>query len=182
VLTLLGESKDTLRAAEGRRRLGDELYDLNRLPEALAAFQVSLSTFERLGETTGQCLVHRSIGRLHQGRYDMTSSVQHLDAAVRLWPAEREDAELVGLLVNASRARFYAGLFGEERRAFAQRGLAIAEKIRDPNLGAFVHIGLLIAALIDLRRRPAEEIPGNKLLWTAAAFVNFIGPISYFVF
>jgi hypothetical protein len=41
---------------------------------------------------------------------------------------------------------------------------------------------LLIAALIDIRRRPAKQIRGNKLLWTAAVFVNFIGPISYFVF
>ena len=49
-------------------------------------------------------------------------------------------------------------------------------------LGAFVQIGLLIAALNDIRRRPAEQIRGNKLLWAAAAFFNFVGPISYFVF
>jgi hypothetical protein len=49
-------------------------------------------------------------------------------------------------------------------------------------LGAFVQIGLLIAALTDIRRRPAKQIRGNKLVWTAAAFVNVIGPISYFVF
>lgn len=49
-------------------------------------------------------------------------------------------------------------------------------------LGAFVQISLLIAALTDIRRRPADQIRGHKLLWTAAAFVNFVGPISYFVF
>jgi hypothetical protein len=49
-------------------------------------------------------------------------------------------------------------------------------------LGAFVQVGLLIAALVDIYRSPAEQIRGNKLLWTAAAFVNFVGPISYFVF
>ena len=49
-------------------------------------------------------------------------------------------------------------------------------------LGALVQIGLLIAAQIDIRRRPAKQIRGNKLFWTAAAFVNFFGPISYFVF
>ena len=49
-------------------------------------------------------------------------------------------------------------------------------------LGALVQIGLLIAALTDIRRRPAEQIRGNKLLWAAAVFVNFVGPISYFVF
>ena len=49
-------------------------------------------------------------------------------------------------------------------------------------LGALVQIGLLIAALADIRRRPAEQIRGSKLLWTAATFVNFVGPVAYFVF
>ena len=49
-------------------------------------------------------------------------------------------------------------------------------------LGALVQIGLLIAAQIDIRRRPADQIRGKKVFWTAAVFVNFIGPISYFVF
>lgn len=49
-------------------------------------------------------------------------------------------------------------------------------------LSSTVQIGLLLAALVDIRRRPAEEIRGNKWVWTAASFVNFIGPISYFVF
>jgi len=41
---------------------------------------------------------------------------------------------------------------------------------------------LLAAALIDIRRRPADAINGNKRLWTIIVFVNFIGPIAYFVF
>jgi hypothetical protein len=31
----------------------------------------------------------------------------------------------------------------------------------------------------DIYRRPQEEIRGNKWPWTAAAFVNFVGPTSY---
>ena len=45
-----------------------------------------------------------------------------------------------------------------------------------------VQVALLLAALIDLRRRPAAEINGSKRLWTAVVFVNFIGPIAYFIF
>jgi hypothetical protein len=45
-----------------------------------------------------------------------------------------------------------------------------------------LQVALLIAALRDLRRRPAEAINGNKRLWTALVFINFIGPIAYFVF
>lgn len=41
---------------------------------------------------------------------------------------------------------------------------------------------LLAAALLDIYRRPKEGIRGNKALWTLASFVNFVGPISYFLF
>lgn len=45
-----------------------------------------------------------------------------------------------------------------------------------------VQLGLLAAALVDIHRRPAGEIRGTKRLWTVAAFINCVGPISYFVF
>jgi hypothetical protein len=50
-------------------------------------------------------------------------------------------------------------------------------------LSGTVQITLLVAALLDIYRRPKEEIRGNnKWLWTLASFVNFVGPISYFLF
>jgi len=49
-------------------------------------------------------------------------------------------------------------------------------------LSATVQLGLLAAALRDIYRRPAAEIQGDKRLWVAAAFINFVGPISYFLF
>jgi hypothetical protein len=39
---------------------------------------------------------------------------------------------------------------------------------------------LLSASLWDIRQRSADEINGSKQIWTAAVFVNFIGPIAYF--
>jgi hypothetical protein len=41
---------------------------------------------------------------------------------------------------------------------------------------------LLVATLVDIRRRPADQIKGSKRMWSALAFVNIIGPIAYFVF
>jgi len=44
---------------------------------------------------------------------------------------------------------------------------------------------LRVAALIDIRRRPADQIRGRKRVWaTVVALVNSAGvvPISYFVF
>lgn len=51
-------------------------------------------------------------------------------------------------------------------------------------LRGIVQFALLVAALADIYRRPAEGIRGSKWLWSAVAFVNFmgIGPIAYFLF
>jgi hypothetical protein len=43
-----------------------------------------------------------------------------------------------------------------------------------------VEVALLAATLVDLKRRPREQIRGSKRMWTALAFVNIIGPIAYF--
>jgi len=47
---------------------------------------------------------------------------------------------------------------------------------------ALGELALKIAMLVDLRRRPASQIRGPKAVWTAAAAVNLIGPVSYFAF
>jgi hypothetical protein len=49
-------------------------------------------------------------------------------------------------------------------------------------LGGLIHFILMVAALIDLRRRPAEQINGSKRLWAfLVSLIYLIGPISYFV-
>ena len=45
-----------------------------------------------------------------------------------------------------------------------------------------VEVALLAAALVDLKRRPAEQIRGSKRMWTGLVFVNIVGPIAYFAF
>ena len=49
-------------------------------------------------------------------------------------------------------------------------------------IGAAVQISLLVTALWDMWHRPAEEINGDRRLWTLASFVNFVGPLAYFLF
>jgi hypothetical protein len=39
---------------------------------------------------------------------------------------------------------------------------------------------LKVAMLVDLKRRPPEQVRGAKWLWSALAFVNLLGPVSYF--
>ncbi len=42
-------------------------------------------------------------------------------------------------------------------------------------LRGIVQFALLAAARADIHRRPVVEINGSKWLWSAAAFVNFMG-------
>ena len=58
--------------------------------------------------------------------------------------------------------------------------LSANEKVGVTLLG-LVQVSLLVGALRDLWRRPAHEVRGSKQLWAAASFVNFVGPISYFL-
>jgi hypothetical protein len=47
-----------------------------------------------------------------------------------------------------------------------------------------LQLGLLAAALNDLRRRPASQVRGPKPLWAAISFANYlgVGPVAYFLF
>jgi hypothetical protein len=45
-----------------------------------------------------------------------------------------------------------------------------------------VEIAMLAATLVDIKRRPADQINGSKRMWTALAFINIVGPIAYFTF
>ncbi len=47
--------------------------------------------------------------------------------------------------------------------------------------GAIVQFGLLGAAQADIRRRRPDQLNGPRWLWVAVSFVNFVGPITYFV-
>jgi hypothetical protein len=47
---------------------------------------------------------------------------------------------------------------------------------------AAAELSMKIAALADIKRRPAEQIRGPKGMWRSAMAVNLLGPLSYFVF
>ncbi|MDH7487357.1 MAG: PLDc N-terminal domain-containing protein [Anaerolineae bacterium] len=58
--------------------------------------------------------------------------------------------------------------------------LTAAQKITTVVSG-LIQISLLAAALWDLRRRSPEELYGSKSLWRGLVFINFFGPIAYFL-
>lgn len=45
-----------------------------------------------------------------------------------------------------------------------------------------VQLALLATALVDLSRRPADEVRGKKAAWFPALFINFFGPLAYLKF
>jgi Phospholipase_D-nuclease N-terminal len=45
--------------------------------------------------------------------------------------------------------------------------------------GAAVELVLTAVALVDLSRRPAEQVRGPKALWAAGCFVQPVGPVLY---
>ncbi|HZA33163.1 MAG TPA: hypothetical protein VE462_16785 [Propionibacteriaceae bacterium] len=50
-------------------------------------------------------------------------------------------------------------------------------------LQAGVQLGLLVAALYDLRKRRADQVRGPKRIWALVCGVNYLGlgPIAYFL-
>ena len=45
-----------------------------------------------------------------------------------------------------------------------------------------LQVALQISALVDIRRRPREQIKGRKATWVAVSFINTFGPLAYFKF
>lgn len=71
------------------------------------------------------------------------------------------------------------GISGKEA---ARKWAELSDRQRALLLGAAAaELSLKIAALIDIKRRPAERIRGPKALWRAAMVINLLGPLSYFV-
>jgi hypothetical protein len=46
-------------------------------------------------------------------------------------------------------------------------------------LGA-IQVGLLAAALWDIAHRSADQVRGDRRMWAALVFINWIGPLAYF--
>ncbi|WP_401000177.1 PLD nuclease N-terminal domain-containing protein [Agromyces sp. GXQ0307] len=45
-----------------------------------------------------------------------------------------------------------------------------------------IQLALATAAWTDLAKRDADDVNGRKWIWAIVIAVNFIGPISYFLF
>jgi hypothetical protein len=48
-------------------------------------------------------------------------------------------------------------------------------------VGGAVQVALLVAALVDIKHRPAALIRGRKALWVGLSFINYVGPLAYFI-
>jgi Phospholipase_D-nuclease N-terminal len=72
---------------------------------------------------------------------------------------------------------------GSGAKSAAQKWAELSDRQRVLLLAAgAAELSLKIAALVDIKRRPADRIRGPKALWRAAMVVNLLGPLSYFAF
>lgn len=71
-------------------------------------------------------------------------------------------------LQNAMHRRSWSDLSTQQRAQIIIVGIA--------------QLALLGAALWDIWHRPPDRIRGPRGAWTAASFVNWIGPLAYFIF
>lgn len=46
-------------------------------------------------------------------------------------------------------------------------------------VGVSIELALTATSLVDLARRPADQVRGPKPLWLAGVFIQPIGPIAY---
>lgn len=69
---------------------------------------------------------------------------------------------------RSAKKQRWSELSPKQRRAIVTLGVA--------------QVSFQLASLLDLRRRPADEIRGSKRLWAAASFINWLGPLAYFAY
>ena len=67
----------------------------------------------------------------------------------------------------------------KSRRRTKFTDLSIPHRIGIVLLGT-VQVSLLIAAQVDIQRRPAAQINGSKAMWRLICLLNTVGPLSYF--
>jgi DNA-binding CsgD family transcriptional regulator len=156
-LEVLRELGEPAHAAEVQCRMAAELFDLYRLPDALAAYEAALATFEQVGDQAGQASAHWGLGRLHVGRYDFATAVLHLDAALRLWPPDGENPELARLLTDTVRAKVFSG-DALAAIQLAERAVTLAEQLGDAGLTARALVGFADAHSGDKRDRLLIQI------------------------
>jgi Phospholipase_D-nuclease N-terminal len=69
------------------------------------------------------------------------------------------------------------------RRGSKKRWRELSERQRRAIVGSgAVQLILLVVAVVDLWRRPPDQVNGPKPLWLAISLVNFVGPLAYFTF
>jgi hypothetical protein len=84
-----------------------------------------------------------------------------------------------GILTMHRKRRLHEGSVAVANKSWSE--LSTGQR-RGIVFSGVVQVVLLGAALVDVWRRPEEEIRGNKRMWALVSFVNFVGPMTYFAF
>jgi hypothetical protein len=92
----------------------------------------------------------------------------------------REDPPArLGLQMRTPALRAKMGGMRRSRRRTTFSELSTPRRIGIVLLGA-IQVSLLVAAQVDIQRRPAAQINGSKTVWRLICLLNTVGPLSYF--
>jgi tetratricopeptide (TPR) repeat protein/transcriptional regulator with XRE-family HTH domain len=130
-IELLADRGEMAAAATVQCKLGEWLGHIAQMDEAKVVLDAALASMETAGDTAGQAVAHGMLAQFYQmHRQDMQQARAHVDAALRLWPAARQDRELLRILLRAAR-----GAGNDGRHEMAGRYIGCAREVAE-RLGA----------------------------------------------
>ena len=146
-ITLLQERHAALPAAALQRKLGAALVTADRVEEARDVLEAALRVLEAAGDARGQALAHYELARTNRAPLNFAAGWPHLQAALALWPDDREDTDCIRILLLASETLTYIGDHAAAS-AHVARAAPMAERLGIPGLQgeALLNEALILAA------------------------------------
>ncbi len=126
-LDLLPEEDGTDRA-RCLQELGECLWLVGALDEALDVFHAGYTAYQALGDTTAAGAMQRHIGRIHWERSDRERSLVHYHQALEILEAGPESVELAWAVSSISQMHMLASEYSDAIRE-GERALALAERL-----------------------------------------------------
>ncbi len=131
--TLLLERHAALPAAGVQRKLGAVLTTVQRVEEARNVLEAARQVLEAAGDARGQAMAHYELARAYRAPLNYAAGGPHLQAALALWPADREETDCVHILLLAAETLNYAGDHTAASQ-YVERAATLAERLGNPGL------------------------------------------------
>ena len=120
-------------AATLGRKLGEVLTAAQRPDEARDVLEAARTIATELGDAYALALIHHRLAAVAGVHGNHPEAIPHLERALALWPAERENVDLARLLYDATCS---IGTIQGTADPYARRLIDLAERLGDPAIVA----------------------------------------------